>query len=298
MTFNFVSYDNIRVRMTSYFDQRKKYVYYVNSANRLNESDTDTNFSYKFVHLQDDDFDRVVVLSASIPKSFYLVQAGQNTMTLQEGISSVVLSFTPGNYNRNSLLATMKTLLNTKSPNGWTYNITYPNINQTYDDGKYYFTVTGNSSQPSFLFGNYMAEQLGFNHNSVNAFVSSSLVSTNVCNLSTETTLFLHSNIMQSGTDDNVLQEIYSNGESSYSYINYQNVCPHEYAKELTSNMADTFNFYLTDESGNIINTNGININFTIMVYKTNIVDRVVTGYLKMKALEDMTTNTEETNTE
>ena len=276
--------------MSSYFDQNKKNIYYVNSADRINPTDTDTNFSYKFTNLQDEEYNRVVILSASIPKSFYLVQEGQNTLTLQEGTSSVVLTLTPGNYNRNSLLATMKTLLNTNSPNHWVYNITYPNINQTYDDGKYYFTVTGNLSQPVFIFGSAssMAEQLGFNRNSVNEFTSNQLISTNVCNLSIETTLFLHSNILQSGTGNNVLQEIYSNGEASYSYINFQNLCPHEYSKVLTNNMADTFNFYLTDENGNIINTNGLNINFTIMIYKTNVVDRVITGFLKMKTLENM----------
>jgi len=274
--------------MSSYFDQKKYYKYYVNSANRINQSDTDTNFSYKFVHLQDEDFDRVVLLSASIPKSYYLVPTGQNTMTLQEGVSLVVIPFPVGNYNRNSLAITMKNLLNANSPNGWTYNITFANINQTVDDGKYYFTVTGNSSQPSFLFGNYMAEQLGFNHNSVNIFNTNQLVSTNVCNLSTETTLYLHSTICTNGTDDNVLQEIYSNGESSYSYINYQNIIPHEYSKPLSNNQSDTFSFYLTDEFGNVMDTNGININFTIMVYKTNVVDRIIAGFLKMKTLMDI----------
>jgi hypothetical protein len=269
--------------MTSYFT--KSFIYYINSANRINESDTDTNFSYKFQHIQDEDFDRVVVLSASIPKSFYLVQQGYNTMTLQEGVSSVVLTFTPGNYNRNSLLLACKTLLNTYSPNHWTYNITYNNINQTYDDGKYYFTVTGNSSQPSLLFGNYMAEQLGFNHNSINNFSTNQLVSPNVCNLSTETTLFLHSDISQQNNGENTLQEIYSNGESSYSYINYQNICPHEYSKPLNNNMSDVFNFYLTNENGDIIDTNGININFTIMVYKMNDLDRLLKGFIKMQTL-------------
>ena len=135
--------------MSTYFIGNK-YIYYVNSAFRTNANDTNTQFSYYFDKFQNNDFDHVVVLSASIPKSFYLIQSGSNSFVLNENGTHVTITLTPGNYNRNSLLATVKLLLNSNSPNSWTYNITYPNINTTYDDGKFYFTVTGNSSQPSF----------------------------------------------------------------------------------------------------------------------------------------------------
>ena len=269
--------------MSSYFT--KSFIYYVNSRNRINENDSDSNFSFYFQNLQDNEFDRVVLLSASIPKSFYLIQNGSNSFILQENTTQVTISIPQGNYNRNSLLSTVKSLLNSNSPNSWTYNITYPNINQTYDDGKYYFTVTNNTSQPSLIFTNSVYEQLGFNKNSTNTFISNSLVSTNVCNLSTETTLFIHSDISQNENSDNVLQEIYSNGEGSYSYINFINVCPHEYSKPLNNNNSSVFNFYLTDENGLIINTNGININFTIMIYKSNNIDNMIKGFIKMLTL-------------
>ena len=55
--------------MSSYFT--KSFIYYVNSRNRINTTDSDSNFSFYFQNLQDNEFDRVVVLSASIPKSFY-----------------------------------------------------------------------------------------------------------------------------------------------------------------------------------------------------------------------------------
>jgi len=267
----------------SYFS--KSFIYYVNSNNRINQNESQSNFSYYFQNLQDNDFDRVVVLSASIPKSFYLVQDGYNTFILQENTTQVTLTLPPMNYNRNSLLTTIKSLLNTNSPNHWTYNMTFPNININGDDGKYYFSVTGNTSQPSFIFTNGLYEQLGFNANSTNTFVNNTLSSINVCNLSTETTLFIHSNMSQNYNSDNTLQEIYSNGESSYSYINFINICPHEYSKPLNNKESNVFNFYLTDENGNIINTNGININFTIMVYKMNNIDNLIKGYIKFKTI-------------
>jgi len=270
--------------MSSYF-VGNKFIYYVNSANRTNSNDTDSNFSYYFQNLQAHNFDSVVLLSASIPKSFYLIQNGLNTFTLQEGVSEVLITVPQGNYNRNSLMSVVKSLLNSNSPNKWTYNITYPNINLSADPGYYYFTVSGNSSQPSFIFSTSMFEPLGFNKNTTYTFVSNSLNSVNVCNLSTETTLFVHSDISQNSNGDNTLQEIYSNGESSYSFINYLNVAPLEYSKPLNNNNSNVFRFTLTDENGNIINTNGININFTILVYKTNNIDDLIKGYIKMRTI-------------
>lgn len=269
--------------MSSYF-VGNKFIYYVNSYNRING--TDSNFSYKFENLNSEQFDRVVVLSASIPKSFYLIQSGSNTFVLKENATQVTITVPQGNYNRNSLMNVVKTLLNEFSPNNWIYTISYSNISLVGDDGKYYFTVTGNSSQqPSFIFGNYLYEQLGFNSNSTYQFSSNSLVSINVCNLSVETTLFIHSDISQDFNSDNTLQEIYSNGEPSYSYINFINVCPHEYSKPLNNNKSNVFNFTLTDEYANIVETNGINVNFSVMVYKTNPFDEMVKQYIQMKSM-------------
>ena len=268
--------------MSSYF-VGNKFIYYVNSYNRING--TDSSFSYQFQNLNSDEFDRVVLLSASIPKSFYLIQNLANTFTLKENSTSVTITVPQGNYNRNSLMTVVKNLLNANSPNLWVYSISYPNINTTGDNGFYYFTVTGNSSQPSFIFTTSLYEQLGFNANTTYQFSSNSLVSVNVCNLSVETTLFIHSDMSQNYNGDNTLQEIYSNGEPSYSYINFINVCPHEYSKPLNNDKTNVFYFTLTDEYGNIVNTNGININFTVMVYKTNPFDEMVKQYIQMKSM-------------
>lgn len=258
-----------------------KQIFYVNSRNKINETDSHTDFSYMLNIDPNETFDKVVLLSCSIPKSFYLIQENENSFILDENGSQVTITLPAGNYNRSSLGLTLRNQLNTLSPNGWIYNVTYPTINQTCDDGKYHIVVTNNSSQPSFIFGNYLAEQLGFEMNSINTFILDSLHSTHVCNLSNETTLFLHSDICQNSEGDNVLQEIYSNGEATYSYINFNNPNPKEYSKNKMTGTSNTFKFTLTDENGNIINTNGININFTIMVYKANNIDQMLKGAIK-----------------
>jgi len=48
---------------------------------------------------------------------------------------------------------------------------------------------------------------------------------------------------------------------------------------------SNVYHFYLTDEIGNIIHTNGININFTIMVYKSNDIDSMIKGAIKYLTL-------------
>jgi hypothetical protein len=204
-----------------------------------------------------------------------------------ENLTTVTITFPEGNYTRTSLALTCKNLLNSASPNGWSYNVTYPNIVQSNDTGKYTFTVTNNTSQPSFIFTTNLYEQLGFNSNTTCTFSGSQLISPNVCNLSIETTLFLHSDMCQNTEDNSIIQSIYSNGDPSYSYINFYNNIPLETSRPIKKVKADTYNFLITDEDGNEIQTNGVNINFTLMFFKMNNIDDLIRGAIKYFTLKD-----------
>ena len=257
-----------------------KQVFYVNS--KLRNTGTNSQFSYYFKIDPNAEFDRVVMLQCSIPKSFYLIPTGANQFVLQEGTNSVTINFPIGNYTRASLAAVLKAQLTANSPNGYTYNVTYPNTLTSGDLGFFTFTVSGNgATQPSLIFTNSMFEQLGFNSGSTNTFNTNTLSSTNVCNLSTETTLFIHSDMCQNSEGDDVLQEIYSSGDASFSYINYRNMTPKEYSKNLSLGTSNLFNFNLTDEYGTNIDLNGVNMNFTIMIYKQNKIDNLFKGFMK-----------------
>lgn len=264
----------------------QKQIFYVNSNNRL--SGTHSNFTYSFNMDRTQNYDRVVLLAASIPKSYYLIISGSNTFTLTENTSSVTITITPGNYTRSSFASTLQSLLNSNSPNHYTYSITSNNMSTTYDQGIFYFSVSGNSGiQPIFTFTTYLYEQLGFNEKTSYQFSSNSLQSINVTNLTQETTLFLHSNMSINEGGDNVLQEIYATGEQTFSYINFINPIPYEYSKILTNDKSNSFTFTLTDENGNEINTNGININFTIMIYKSNDILNMIKMFLKYITLNN-----------
>ena len=113
-------------------------------------------------------------------KSYYLVQSGQNTFTLVEGTSNAIITIPVGNYSRSSFQIQLQSLLNSSSPHSWTYAISIPNTLITGDTGLYTYTVTGNSSQPQFIIGSYLYEQLGFNANTTYMFSSGTLTSVNV----------------------------------------------------------------------------------------------------------------------
>jgi hypothetical protein len=257
-----------------------KQIFYINSNNRLDG--THSNFTYSINIDQNSEYDRVVVLASSIPKSYYLVDSQYNSFTLKEGVDDVLIIFEAGNYTRNSMSIQLSTVLNTNSPNNYTYAVSYSNINLNPDNGKYVITVSNNGGvQPELIFGEQLNEQLGFNKNQTYQFVGDVLRSANVINLTNETTLFIRSDICQNKEGNNILQEIYTAGEPNYSMTTFLNPTPHEYSKKITTTKSNIYTFYLTDENGLMIDTNGININITLMIYKENDIDRMLKGAIK-----------------
>jgi hypothetical protein len=262
-----------------------KQIYYINS--HFKNSGSDSDFIYTININNNLDVDSVVLLDCSIPKSFYMIQDGTNTFTLVEGSYNTVISVTPGNYSRVSLKNTIQVLLNDNTQTGFNYIVSYSST-PNYDDGKFIFTVSNNSgTQPQFIFTNYLYEQLGFNKNTTYTFQSNILTSINVINLQTESTLFLRSNICDN-EGSNILQNIISTGNADYSFIIFQNNNINGYSKKLNTKNINSFYFKLTNEDNEIINLNGLNIVFTIMIYKSNQIDNLIKGYIKYKTLENI----------
>lgn len=262
------------------FIERKK-IFYVNSANRNNGTDSD--FTYVFDLLSSDIYDKVTVLQMIIPKSYYLIQEGYNTFTLVENGVNIIITIPVGNYNRRSFQSVVQNILTSSSLNNWIYTISYSNSQTQTDNGKYTYNVSGNSSQPQFIFNTNLYEPMGFNKNSTNVFVGNNLVSTNVIKLQAEDTLYLHSDVCTNG-NDSVLQEIFaSTGEASYANIHFENYAVESYAKNLVSNHKNIYRFYLTDENDQPINLNGQNFQFTIMFYKENNIYKLIKEFLKFE---------------
>src|SRR5690625_6031779 len=111
---------------------RTKKLYYINSRNRVNGSNE--NFTYKIELPTPNHFDHVCVMQAVIPKSYYLVQEGQNTftVTIYVKVSGVVhpgaphvITVPPGNYTRRTFQNVLQSLLNTIG-SAIDFTITFP----------------------------------------------------------------------------------------------------------------------------------------------------------------------------
>ncbi len=254
--------------------------FYVNSLNRV--SGTGSSFSYKFNSGNIDKFDRVVVLDASIPKSFHIINSNNNLLLVNENGAERTVTMPDGNYTRTSFVNVLTTKLNTGGV-GWTYAISYPS-SSIQDNGKLTYTVTGNSGvQPIFKFPaiEYIYEQMGFDLESENAFAGNTLTSSNVINLAQESTIFLRSDICVSNNSDNILQSFACASNTMYSIFNFVNPDPIFYSKKLSNNTSNSFTFYLTDENAVPIDLNGLTFQFTLCLYKENNIDELIAKYIK-----------------
>lgn len=235
-------------------------IYYVNSEYKI--SGTNSRFTYQIQIPQNSGFDHVCVLQASIPLSFYLVQNGTNTFTLTEDGIDTVMTIPEGNYNYQTFMTAVTSLLNTNSHHGWIYSITFSLLT-----AKYTFKVTGNSGQPTLSFTNHMSQQFGFNKISNNEFITNTLTSVNTVNFIPESTIYIHSDIVEDETD--VLQEIYSNNTIPYSQVTYQlKTDVLAYSKKLRTTKANSFSFYLTNEEDDELLVNGQDVLITLLLYK------------------------------
>ena len=258
-----------------------KQLFYIDSNDRL--SGTNTDFTYQLDILGD--FDYAVVLQASIPKSYYLVQSNRNTFILDEDGNQTTVTIPIGTYSRSSFRAQLTTSLNSASFHGWTYAVSIPNTSITSDTGKYTITVSGNGGiQPSFIIGDYLFEQLGFNSNTTVTFVSDTIQSTNVVKFQLEDTVYIHSDIVAS-QQDNVLQEMFAIASPDYGNILW--VCPdvEAYSKRLVSS-SSIARFWITDENDEPLDLNGQNAVFTLMLFKKENVYSLLRNFIKLELIK------------
>ena len=247
---------------------------YVDSDYRV--SGTAGSFSYRINIPRDRLFDSVAVLQASLPKSYYLVRSGVNTIQLREGANTVTITIPPGNYSMASFRSVLQAALIANSPTGYSYTISQPVTTTQASTAKYTFTVSGNGGvQPSIIFpaGSNLYQQCGFDEASTNSFVADSLTSTNVVQFNTITGLMIKSDLIEgSGTDlvhgSAVLQEIYSFNVYDYANIGFQNTAPYLSAKKIKSSPTDLVNFYITDTDDNVIDFNGGSLNFSLVFFR------------------------------
>jgi hypothetical protein len=262
-------------------------IYYINTANKV--SGTTSNCLVRMEIPPNEDFDRVVVLSAVIPRSYYLIQAPNNTFILNENGIETTITIDEGNYSYLSFKTYLQNKLTSSSTQGWIYTITIPNNLTQATTGKYSFNVDNKESKtlPSFTFPDKskVHEQMGFDKNKTYQFETNTLISPNVVKFVPEDTLYIHSDMITMNHDD-VLQEVFTTGTSDFGTIRYQCTTPIEYSKSLSVAKNNVYRLTLTDEDGNTINLNGLNMVLTILLYKNDEINLLQRDYIKYQLLK------------
>lgn len=247
-----------------------KKIYYINTRNRING--TDSSFAYQLEIPPDSDYNKIVLLSCSIPKSFYIVPDGA-TFDLYENGTTTTITVAKGNYNRTNFRTYLQTILNLHTAHAYVYAVSYSTMPDT---GKYTISVSGNAgNQPRIITNDLLFEQLGFDRDSTNYFVASSLTSTNVIKFVQEDALFLHCGLCDNN-GDNILKEIFASGTPDFGIIDQTTSDIFTWSKELTTNKSNIYHFQLTNEDNQEIDLNGLNANYVIMLYNERILTEVL----------------------
>ena len=244
------------------------FLYYINSNNRVNASDTSSNFSMKIDIPPTTDgslYDRVVILGAVIPNSFYLIQVGYNTFPITENGVLRTITLTPSNYSRPQLQTELQKQLRAGQPVGYTYSVSFPTSSAPQTG---LWTITnGSTLATSLQVGNYLYEVLGFNKGSTQTFTSGSLTSTNIIKLQSDDTIYIMSDVHNGYRG--ILQEIYCNN-ASFSFKTFTHLNVELYSKEFNKKDTNSFRFWVTDENFTPLNLNGLNMNMTLCFFQNN----------------------------
>ena len=237
---------------------RQSKIVYLNSEDRI--SGTASNFTYQFDIPDGLKPDTCCVLSMIVPRSFYLVRAGYNRMNVIADGALSTIDIEPGNYNANNFASSFLGKLNTLGIGK--FDIQFSSIT-----GKYRYGYTGTAAIAfQFEDPSRLAHQTGFDEVSTNHFVDGVLMSKNVLNFISTSTLFLHSDMVDD--TESILQDIYADNTIPFSNLVYNCKVSGLYSKKMRNGGSSLFNFTLCDEHGKEVDLNGHEICITLLLYK------------------------------
>lgn len=261
---------------------RNQQIVHINSAFRA--AGTDSRFDINIPLKKNNTFTHVAVLSASIPKSYYLIAEGENTFIIRENAVDYTITLPVGNYTITSLIYTLNSLFTGDTSH---YHVSFPDGKTSAQTGKMTFSHNNAHHDSAFIFkNNHLPEVLGFVRGSTNDFIisgnTSTLTSTNVCNFQRESTIFLHSSCCSNGGQDDILLELFASGNPDLSNINFESSGNlEEHSKILKDSQSNNYSFYITDEYRDDIFINGVNMLITLCFYEKNEISALTTGFIK-----------------
>ena len=261
-------------------------IMYVDSKNRING--TSSNFQLN-LQLPNNTWDHVVLMQASIPKSWYLISTilNNNTFIYQEG-SGVFNTITipDGSYNKISMTIVLKSLLQSVTTFGLNaFSITYSNNQSAQDTFKYTFSSISTTISKLIFSNNNLATILGFNNNSTNSFSIIPLIAPNAYNFASITRLFIKSTL-SNYADRSILQEIFQS-QPDQSIVYYNQLEINSNAKLFTENNDDIFSFVIQDRYGNVVDLNGIDWVCSLLFFNMDDTNEFIKNDIILRNLKD-----------
>lgn len=260
------------------FEYDKSFITHINSAERLNGTPSNFNYKIEVSNGSLEEYDSVVALSVSIPKSYYAIENGKNTFTFYNEIgSSNNISFPEGTYSVNSFCDKLKELLEANSADTYTCEV---------DLNTAKITITSSDEFPpnecKIRPGEYMYERFGFDKKSTNTFVNGVLTSTNVVDMSPENDVYIRSNIVSGGinTNEDILIDVQASGVAPFGRIQLYNIDLHGYTKGL-NNTANIYNFRITDEFNNELDLNGVDWTMSILFFRKSSLPETIKDFIR-----------------
>lgn len=247
-----------------------------------------SNFTFQLDLRKGNKYDSCVLVSATIPKVWYVIEEDNNKFKLIENSVEKEIVIPIGNYNVYSFARILKNLLdNSGHTNGWEYFIEYPDFLLEPERIRYVYRVINNGgSQPSFDFRGYKYvphEVMGFNfeykdNNNPDwlyTFSGDQIESPNI--LSFQRTRYIQIRSSISNNDGNESSDIALLAASiptfdtpDGSVIRYEVNHLEDGMKSLTNNNNNIFTFEIADDQGRPLNFRGNNLKFVIMCFQHN----------------------------
>ena len=245
-------------------------------------SGTSSNFSYQIIIPHN--YNRCCVLSANIPKSFYLVDAPYNTFDLTVNGISQSYTFPIGNYSQITFFSQFLTLVNTGGV-VFTYQISSLTNMVT-------ITATGGTFN-SISFSNLSSlyRQFGFSFNSTNNATANSLITSKIGIFQLSNVVFLRSDLIVNETslvNTGILQSISSANNPVLTSLSYQcTIDPRIIGKAINPDKR-VYNFFITDMDGFQLDLHGASVNFEILFYIDHNIDEMIKHKMLLDNMDEI----------
>jgi len=276
----------------------------ISSKTRLNGSIN--NFTHKIDFERGHEFDSIALISASIPKSYYMLDSTRDniSMAFEEDSNTSSITLSSGDYNDTNLCYLLSQLLTAASPLNIDYTVTFADPDISPVTNKLVFQVSNNLGvQPIFSFSgttyNDLAQLMGFEINTPYQFVGDILFSPNIVNYNLIPHLVIKSDIARNSGDNSqdtaIIGFIPTHTTTVGGVIDYQMLQIDHDHKDFINHSNNSFSFAIYDDDDRLLNLNGLDWFIQVMLYRKDRSSQYTINDLKIKYLND-TVNKEKLN--